>query len=211
MTMKSTDGKPIRITLVNDYEIIVKGLQRMLDPFSDRVQVVETKAGGTPDHPTDLVLFDTFAGRRHSLQRVEEMVSDHNIGRVVLYTWDAPQLFLDDAATRAVDGIILKSETGEALVATLERIHAGERVGLDGKLGSEDQSPTLSEREREVLALIAQGATNREIADELYLSIDTVKTHVRHLFSKLGVTNRTLAALKAAEHDVAPPLTRKRA
>jgi DNA-binding NarL/FixJ family response regulator len=199
---------PIRVALVNDYEIIVEGLRVMLQPFADRIHVVETIAGDTPDGSCDIALFDTFAGRRHALGRVREMLADHAIDKVVLYTWDAPAAFLDDATSARVDGVILKSETGVKLVEALERIDRGEPVGLDGTAGEE--APTvLSEREREVLALLAQGASNREIAAELYLSVDTVKTHLRRLFAKLEVTNRTRAALEAERFGVAPPAGRR--
>ena len=94
----SSTGTPIRVALVNDYEIIVEGLREMLKPFTDRVRVVETVAGDTPDKACDIALFDTFAGRRHALARVRAMLADHDIAKVVLYTWDAPTAFLDDVA-----------------------------------------------------------------------------------------------------------------
>ncbi len=198
---------PIKIALVNDYQIIVEGLRVMLEPFADRIRVVETITGDTPDGSCDIALFDTFAGRRHALGRVREMLADRDIGKVVLYTWDAPAAFLDDATAVQVDGVILKSDTGVRLVEALERVHRGEPVGID-EATNDEAATVLSEREREVLALLAQGASNREIASELYLSIDTVKTHVRHLFSKLEVTNRTRAALEAERFGVAPPVAR---
>jgi DNA-binding NarL/FixJ family response regulator len=198
---------PLRVTLVNDYEIIVQGLQRMLEPFGDRIQIVETEVGGLPSLPTDIALFDTFGGRRYSLARVHAMARDRAIGKVVLYTWDAPPAFREDVAELAIDAVILKSETGEALVAALERVHAGEITGFDD-LEDSMPSTTLTQREQEVLALMALGSSNREIAHELYLSVDTVKTHVRTLFQKLGVSNRTQAALTAAEYGVAPPRVR---
>lgn len=201
---------PIRVTLVNDYEIIVQGLRRMLEPFSTRVTVVETEAGGLPDLPTDIALFDTFGGRRYTLQRVSHMARSSSIGKVVLYTWDAPPAFRDDIGRQAIDGVILKAVTGEALVEALERIHAGESIGLDS-LAESPTSATLSEREQEVLALMALGMSNRQIAHELYLSIDTIKTHVRSVFGKLGVSNRTQAALLAADVGVAPPPARESA
>ena len=199
--------QPLSVTLLNDYEIIVQGLLRMLEPFTDRIRIVETEVGGLPSVPTDIALFDTFGGRRQSLARVQAMARDLSIGKVVLYTWDAPPAFRDDIAGYAVDAVILKSETGEALVEALERIHAGEINGFD-ELEDSSPSTTLTQREQEVLALMALGSSNREIAHELYLSIDTVKTHVRTLFQKLGVANRTQAALTAAEYGVAPPRTR---
>ena len=199
--------RPIRVTLVNDYEIIVQGLRRMLEPFSDRIEIVETQVGGVPDLPTDIALFDTFAGRRYALQRVRLMAHDRSIGKVVLYTWDAPPAFRDDIVRHAIDGVILKAVTGEALVESLERIHAGESLGLDG-FSDSPVSAALSEREQEVLALIALGMSNRQIAHELYLSVDTIKTHVRSVFGKLGVANRTQAALAAGDVGVGRPPTR---
>lgn len=200
---------PIRIALVNDYEIIVKGLQSMLAPFTDRVLVVELDAGTLPSKPADIALFDTFAGRRHSLSRIDAMARDVDIGKVVLYTWDAPAAFLHDIEERKVDAIVTKAHTGEALVDALVRVHAGERIGLDLEADT-GGSGVLSEREREVLSLLAIGLTNREIATELYLSVDTVKTYLRGLFRKLGVTNRTQAAVEAAAHQLAPPPGRRR-
>jgi DNA-binding NarL/FixJ family response regulator len=195
-------GAPVRVTLVNDYEIIVQGLRTMLEPFADRIAIVETEAGGLPSRDSDVALFDTFAGRRHSLERVRAMAEDDAITRVVLYTWDAPTAFLDDAAALdSIDAVILKTETGADLVEAIERVHAGEKLGLD--VLSTDSDDVLSAREQEVLALIAQGSSNREIAHELYLSVDTVKTHVRNLFKKMGVSNRTQAALAAGDYGVA--------
>ena len=101
--------RPIRVTLVNDYEIIVQGLRRMLEPFSSRIEVVETQVGGVPDAPTDIALFDTFAGRRYALQRVRMMAQDRDIGKVVLYTWDAPPAFQEDIVRQGIDGVILKA------------------------------------------------------------------------------------------------------
>ena len=205
-----TPVTPIRIALVNDYEIIVKGLQTMLAPFSDRVLVVEFDSGTLPSKPVDIALFDTFAGRRHSLARINAMAKDVDIGKVVLYTWDAPAAFLHDIERHNIDGIVTKAHTGEALVQAIERIHGGERIGLDDFV-EPDAATALSEREKEVLSLLAIGLTNREIATELYLSVDTVKTYLRGLFRKLGVSNRTQAAVEAAGHHLSPPPSRRRA
>lgn len=197
-------GPPIRVALVNDYQIVIDGLCGMLRPFADRVVVLDTATAGTPDERVDIALFDTFAGRRSALERVREMLADRDVGKVVLYTWDAPTAFLDDVTAMRIDGVILKTETGAHLVDALERLHAGERIGIDPT--TLDDAPTaLTEREREVLALIARGASNPEIASDLYLSVDTVKTHVRQLFRKLGVTNRTKAAMAADRFGLAPP------
>ena len=198
--MSSSSG-PIRVALINDYEIVLNGLARMLEPYGDRVTVVEQQAGGLPSQAADVALFDTFAGRRYSLSRIKDLADDIDIKRVVLYTWDVPDAFAMDIAEHDVDGVILKSTTGESLVAAIERVFRGEAM-TDQQLGRSSGTPPLTEREREVLALIARGQTNREIADELYLSLDTVKTHVRKLFRKLDVGNRTQAAMLAVDHQL---------
>ncbi len=192
---------PIRVSIVNDYEVVVAGVAAMLEPFSDRVTVVETEAGGVPEIPADIVLFDTFAGRRRSLARIDTMSADQDMDKVVLYTWDIPKEFARDVDLRAIDGVILKDATAVELVEKLERVQRGEFVGASA-IECDDNTTGLTEREREVLALLSEGATNREIAGELYLSVDTVKTHVRKLFAKLGVTNRTQAAIVARDRGI---------
>lgn len=192
---------PIRISIVNDYEVVVAGVAAMLAPFGDRVTVVETAAGGTPDLPADIALFDTFAGRRRSLSRIDHLAEDRDLNKVVLYTWDLPKDFARDVDMRSIDGVIMKSSTGAELVDALERVHHGEFVGSN-VVNERDVGSTLTEREREVLALLSEGATNREVAAELYLSIDTVKTHVRKVFTKLGVGNRTQAAIVARDYGL---------
>ena len=195
--------RPLTVVIVNDFELVVRGVAAMLAPFSDRVKVVDLEVGGLPDAPADIALFDTFGGRRSALSRVDAMADNPSLGKVVLYTWDLPAEFASDIGRRAIDAVILKSTTGEQLVEALERVHRGEPVE-PVKYGRTSAASTLSDREREVLALLGRGLSNRAIADELYLSVDTVKTHVRKVFTKLGVGNRTQAALIANEQGLTP-------
>jgi DNA-binding NarL/FixJ family response regulator len=212
-TMAETDRRgstPLRVALVNDYEIIVRGLHALLAPFGDRIVVVEHEIGGTPDVTADIALFDTFAGRRDAIERAAAMVREPVVEHVVLYTWDAPAEFLDSARAAEVSAVVLKSVDGLELVGALERIAAGERVGLDhvDQGPSDGRTEPLSVREREVLAMLALGLSNGEIARELFVSSDTIKSHVRRLFRKLGVTNRTQAALLAHRYELGPPSER---
>lgn len=206
----SAPPRPITVALVNDYEIILQGLHSMLAPFSDRVRVIEHDVGSTPDVCADIALFDTFARRRDSLDRAKQMAAESIVDRIVMYTWDAAAEFVAIARNVGVSAIILKSVTGEALADQLTQVAAGSRVGLDEAKRAKRKGPTesLSLREQEVLALLALGYSNPEIANELFLSVDTVKTYVRRVFSKLGVNNRTNAALLAARYDLAPPARR---
>lgn len=202
-----TERLPLRVALVNDYEIILRGLHAMLAPFSDRLVIVEHEIGGVSSVTADVALFDTFAGRRDALERAAAMAADSRVDHVVLYTWDAASEFLDRARESGVSAVILKSVTGRVLVEQIERTVNGERIGLEhvGRSGRGPFSEALSIREQEVLALLALGLSNPHIARELFLSVDTVKTYVRRVFTKLGVNNRTSAALLAADYDLAPP------
>jgi DNA-binding NarL/FixJ family response regulator len=199
-------SRPIKVALVNDYEIILRGLRSMLEPFSDRIDVIELEVGGAPESRADVALFDTFASRRDALDRARAMIAERHVHHVVLYTFDAAEEFLEIARAVGVSGVVLKSATGEMLAAAIERVVAGERVGLDTVVRAtrSGSSPDLSPREQEVLALLALGRTNAEIGEQLFLSVDTVKTYVRRVFAKLGVNNRTQAAMRAAERSLAP-------
>lgn len=195
----------ISVVIINDYEVVVRGLAAMLAPFGHRVRVIELDAVDDPGVPSDVALFDTFAGRRHTLAQAADMVRNGAADRVVLYTWDAAPEFVKAAHDAGASGIVLKSRSADVLVDSLERIVGGERVGFDGT-SPRDASRVveLSDRESEVLALIARGLTNSQIAEELYLSIETVKTYVKRLYAKLDVHNRAQAAVAASRHHLTP-------
>jgi len=202
----SSAVQPLRLVLVNDYEIILQGLHAMLEPFRDRVRIVDHQVGGVPDTNADVALFDTFAGRRDALSRAATMLSDGHVRHVVMYTFDAAGEFLDEARAIGVSGVVLKSVTGSDLVEAIEHIVAGEHVGLEhvARGARSAGEGGLSAREQEVLAMLALGRTNVEIAQQLFLSVDTVKTYVRRVFAKLGVKNRTQAALHPLAASLRP-------
>ena len=196
----------ISVAVINDYDLVVRGVESMLAPFDDRVRVIGPELGSPPEQSADVALFDTFAGRRRTLARAAEMVRVGAAEHVVLYTWDAAPEFVRAARDAGASGVLLKTRSGELLVDSLERIASGEKLGLEPGNGLEPgpRVVELSDRESEVLALIALGLTNAEIADELYLSIETVKTYVKRLYAKLGVHNRAQAALAASTHQLTP-------
>jgi NarL family two-component system response regulator LiaR len=199
-------SRVITVAVINDYEVVVRGVAAMLAPYDNRVLVAELDAGGQPSSSVDVALFDTFAGRRHTLARAEEMVRAGSARHVVLYTWDAAAPFLHAARQIGVSGVILKTRSADVLVDGIERVVAGERVGFDADTSARPSVRVidLSDRESEVLALIAKGLTNAQIADELYLSIETVKTYVKRLYAKLDVHNRAQAAVAASTHQLTP-------
>jgi len=199
-------SRVVTVGIINDYEVVVRGVAAMLAPYDHRVRVIELDAGGQLTAPADVALFDTFAGRRHTLSRAADMVRQGAARHVVLYTWDAAPAFVRAAQDIGVSGVILKTRSADMLVDGIERVVAGERVGFDTDASGRPASRVvdLSDRESEVLALIAKGLTNAQIADELYLSIETVKTYVKRLYAKLDVHNRAQAAVAASSHQLTP-------
>lgn len=193
---------PLRVALVNDFEVVARGLESMLRPHSDRIQVVEVEVGGPPTVPCDIALLDTFGGRRQALERARLIVEQGIARFVVLYTWDAHEEFLDAAREVGVAGVLLKSSSARELVEGLERIATGEPIGLHDGHGINNLTP----REREVLAMLGLGLSNREIATALYLGVETVRTYVRRIYQKLGVSNRTQAALQVQRLGLTPPV-----
>jgi DNA-binding NarL/FixJ family response regulator len=200
------DARRLSVAVINDYDVVVRGVESMLAPFDNRVRVVGPTHNPAVEEATDVALLDTFAGRRRTLARAAELVRAGAVEHVVLYTWDAAPEFVRGAKEAGASGVLLKTRSGELLVDSLERIASGEKIGLEPGNGGESPARVveLSDRESEVLALIALGLTNGEIAEELYLSIETVKTYVKRLYAKLGVHNRAQAALAASTHQLTP-------
>lgn len=213
-TSDGTDGCDgrIRVAILNDYEVIVAGVAGMLQPYADRIAVVELDVGNvTPIRHADIALFDTFGGRRHVLTRARQMVADQVVQHVVLYTWDAAEEFLSVAQSMGVAGVMFKSAPADQLVEGLERVCRGEQPGFDTPQRGTRQSatPELTSREAEVVALLSLGLSNEEIGKELFLGVETVRTYVRQIYRKLGVRNRTQAALRAVDLGLDPPPSRQ--
>lgn len=198
-----TRHAPVRVALLNDFDAALRVVQSMLEPFSDRVEVVDVEVGRDDIVPADIALFDTFGGKRHVLQRVRDVLDRGTAGRVVIYTRDASPRFIEAAAQSGVSDVLLKSTVDEELVEALETVAAGQHPAASaapsGHTPRLRASGELDARDHELLALLGLGLSNEQIADELFLGVETIRTHLRALFRKLGVRNRTQAAMHAAE------------
>lgn len=206
--------RPLRVALVDDYEVVVAGLAQMLRPFEAQVEVVELDAGTTDLHRhVDVVLYDTFAQPRgESLRRpsVESLLDRARCEHLVVYTWRVDDDIVAAGRQAGAHGCVGKHVSAEQLVESLERVCAGEEVVVRGQAEEvaegdwPGRSAGLSERESEVLALITQGLPNEKVAACAYLSINTVKTYVRSAYRKIGVTSRSQAVLWGVEHGLRP-------
>jgi NarL family two-component system response regulator LiaR len=212
--------QPLRIAIVNDYEVVVAGLARMLTPYADRVQVVELDANRPVASRVDVALYDTFAQVRDHTVDCRSIIADKQAAKVVIYSWNPDPEVACRSLAEGAAGYLLKRMPADDLVDALERVHAGEtvviggdgaNVGGAGGVGGVGGVATgvgdwpgrdvgLSERESEILALIVQGLRNQELADRSYLSINTVKSYIRSAYRKMGVSSRSQAVLWGIDH-----------
>jgi len=211
----SNNVTPVTVALVNDYELVLAGVATMLRPYRDHLVVLDRALERTPDRAVDVSLFDTYGAADDQLDRVKTLAEDRMSGAVVVFSFStAPQL-VTAALGAGADGFVSKTVNGRQLADAVITVADGHRVVLtptphrhrDGALGWPGRGRDLSARDSELLVLLRQGYTNREIAERLYLSENTVKTHLRRLFHKLGVSNRTQAAMVATEDEEFRPRT----
>ncbi len=203
----------LSVALVNDYPVVVRGLDAMLEPFADRVRVAGLGVREAPDEPVDVTLYDTFATSALLDDDPSGILGSPSSGRVLLYSWNLGPDAVQAALELGCAGYVDKTATAEELVAAIERAAAGDRAVVPGPTGPVDvpvhgawpgQELGLSVREAEVLALITQGLTNQEIGRRLHLSKNTVKTYIRSAYLKAGVTRRAQAVRWGIEHGMLP-------
>ena len=199
---------PLRLALVDDYEVVVAGLSRMFDQYRDRVAVVDLAANEPVTVDVDVALFDTFGQPEADEGDIEVLLANPHARRVVVYTWSFRSQLIDAAVRKGASGYLSKTMTAAELVDALERVNGGEvvispPVGRRGETVGLDwpgRSEGLTDREAEIIALITQGLSNAEIAAVTYLSVNTVKSYIRSAYRKIGATSRTRAALWGFEH-----------
>jgi DNA-binding NarL/FixJ family response regulator len=197
--------RPLRLRLVEECELVRTGLSQMLAAHDDRVRVLPSTA--PHEEPADIALVDPFTRRSDDADAPATVIRPPGTSRVAVYTWEVRDGFVERAMLGGADGYLSKELPAHELVAALEKVYAGERiVALD--LAPEPHSPRalgLTPRESHVVALIAAGAPNKEIAARLGLSMNTVKSHIRTAYRAMGVTSRTQAVLWAVEHGITAP------
>ncbi len=196
------DLSPIQVAIVNDYEVIVAGVSAMLAPHRSRVVVVEMDVDQDPEHAVDVALFDTYGQPGLGLRRLRSLAENERVGAVAVYTWNLTETSRVAAYNAGARGLIAKTLSAEGPVGSLEAVAQGQMVETGGFRGGvkarwPGSSWGLSARESEVLALVASGLSNRATAEALFVSENTVRTHLKAVFRKLGVTSRGQASARA--------------
>ena len=205
----------IKVIIADDHSLVRQGLRRYLEMAGDIDVVGEASNGfevlklmengnGAPD----VALLDIRMPEMDGLEAARRIRQQHpDVGVIMLTAYDDRQ-FVVEAVRAGARGYVLKARDAEHLIQTV-RLVAGGNMVIDPQLvvalaeeltdakERDRKAETLTAREVEVLQLLAFGHTNKDIAEQLYISPDTVKTHLEHIFEKLGTSDRTAAVAEA--------------
>ncbi|GAF17318.1 two-component response regulator [Bacillus sp. JCM 19046] len=162
----------------------------------------------------DLILMDVRMPVMDGIQATKQIRMQNKQVKIVILTTFADEEYALESLKQGASGYMLKDADMTSLVASIERALSGELI-LDGQVAAKvvpallkrtepnnEKLPDLSEREREIVRKVGQGLSNAEIANELYLTVGTVKNYISQLFLKLEVRDRTQLAILALKHDV---------
>jgi two-component system, NarL family, response regulator DevR len=214
VTAASEHQRPIRVFLLDDHEVVRRGLRELLEDEANIEVVGEAESAASalrriPALRVDVAVLDARLGDGSGIDVCREIRSrDESVRAIILTSYDD-----DDALFAAImagaAGYVLKQIHGTDLVDGIRRVAAGQSL-LDPALiarvlqrvrdgsGPPDELAALTEQERKILACIAEGMTNRQIGERLFLAEKTVKNYVSSLLAKLGLERRTQAAVLAA-------------
>ncbi|MGB8943546.1 MAG: response regulator transcription factor [Streptomyces sp.] len=206
----------IRVLLVDDHQVVRRGLRTFLE-VQDDIEVVGEASDGAEGVEQaeklkpDVVLMDVKMPGMDGVEALRKLRELANPARVLIVTSFTEQRTVVPALRAGAAGYVYKDVDPDALAGAIRSVHAGHvllQPEVAGALLSQEvntgqgRGGSLTEREREVLGLIADGRSNREIARALVLSEKTVKTHVSNILMKLDLADRTQAALWAVRHGV---------
>jgi NarL family two-component system response regulator LiaR len=203
----------IRVVIADDHSLVRQGLRRYLE-MADGIEVVgEASTGGEAvdlvdrERP-DIALMDIRMPEMDGLEAARTISARYPETGIVMLTAYDDRHFVVEAVRAGARGYVLKARDAEHLTQTV-RLVAGGNMVIDPQLvvvladelnvakHRERTAQSLTEREVEILQLLAFGHTNRDIAEKLFISPDTVKTHLEHIYQKLGATDRTAAVAEA--------------
>ncbi len=210
----SSTAAPLRVTLIDDSDLATAGFEAILAPFGHRVELVDAREAIARPESLDVVLYEPLGlhGTAESLLRDLQRQVD---GPTAVYSWAE----VEHLPTPTARPYLSKNLTASRLVVSLEDLAAGRfkspepapapvaveekepEVDHGGRRDS-DALRVLTARECDIVELIVAGMSNKEIGDELSLSVNSVKTYIRTAYRKMGVQRRTQAMLWALEHGL---------
>ncbi|WP_239987375.1 response regulator [Sphingosinithalassobacter portus] len=208
--MPSDTGQSIRIAVVDDHPLLREGVQAVIDGQADMTLVGEAGTGIEAialyrETRPDILLIDLQMPDLDGVSAIARIREEFPAARIIVlttYSGDARAL---QALRAGASGYLLKSSLRRELLDAVRSVHSGGKhlnaeVASEIALHMEDQR--LTPRERDVIELVAQGNSNKQIAARLSLSEDTIKGHMKAIFAKLGALDRTHAVMLAARRGI---------
>ncbi|MFK5647792.1 response regulator transcription factor [Ornithinimicrobium sp. LYQ121] len=201
--------------ILDECPLIILGAQAMLESFATTIEVHSAAVDIGAPEPVDITLYDP-AGRSSATSiTLDTLLADPARGRIVIYSFDPPPALVAEWLTRGCAAFVDKGASTAVLVDVITSLtpgwpawgraphpEPGHPRPADDWPGHENG---LSRRESEVIALIVDGRTNKDISERTYLSISTVKTHIRHAYRKLDIDRRTQAVRWGMQHGMLDP------
>jgi len=218
----------IRIVIADDHPIFRDGLRKLLSLEEDFRVVAEARDGKEvlevlEEHQPDILLLDLKMPGLDGLTALQKLQNSRTKTKVIVLTASEDKNQFVQAMKFGTCGIVLKQTATDLLIKSIRKVHAGE-IWLDSHttaavmrqfsspmesvpLGSRDRDRSpLSQREREIVVLVAQGFKNKEMAEKMFISEQTVKNHLHNIFDKLGVSDRLELALYAIHKNIHTPV-----
>lgn len=200
-----------RVLLVEDHALVREGLRAVLSQFEDVLVVGEAGSVGeavavVEETNPDVILLDLRLGDESGTDVARELRARGNAAKILVLSVHGTSRSLRDALAAGADGYLLKSVSGHQLAAGIRGVAAGDtvvgeefvaRLVEDAARGVDVHAGDLTDREQQILQLIAAGSSNRELGEQLGISVRTVHTHVQNLFKKFDVHDRAALVTQA--------------
>ena len=214
----------IRILIIDDQLIVREGLRMLIEnhPGTKVVAMASTRSDALDiigREPTDLIILNLELGGNSALSFLPELREAANDARILVLTGERDSAIHQKAAQHGAMGVVLKENAADLLLKAIEKVYQGEawldRLTLGSlifKMSSQEKETvdprtrkiaSLTERERQVIALIAEGLKNRQIAERLFISHVTVTHHLSSIYGKLGVSDRLELVIYAFANKLA--------
>ncbi len=200
--------KKSSVLVADDHKLVREGIVKLLDFYEDLEVIAEANDGletvnKVRDNFPDLVLLDLNMPRMNGIDTVKKIKEIAPDIKVLILTIHDEEEYIYEVTKAGAEGYIQKDVEPNELRSAIERVIAGQKVFPskveekveEKRTQAESELEELSNREQEVLELLAQGMSNRDIAEELYISEKTVKNHVSSILRKLSVNDRTQAVI----------------